>query len=85
MVQHGSNGVCLDSAAHKRGAVHGGSRGRLLALDELLLAVGTLRPAVGFAKEWCEDGNVRGVVEDGTESNRRRLDGREVVDGKALK
>lgn len=70
--------VGLNTSTDERCAPCSGCGGGLLRLDKFLLGVGGLCRAVGLAEHRAEDGEGRGVGEDGAERNGRWLDRREV-------
>ena len=77
-VDQSTDTVGLDTRADEGRAPRGGGGGGLLGVEELLLAVGSLSAAVGFAEDGAEDSEGDGVVESSAEGDGRRLNGREV-------
>jgi len=79
-VDEGADTVGLDGRTDNGATPRGSSGGGLLRVEELLLGVGLLRPAVGVSEDGAQDCERDGVVEGCAESNCRGLDGGEVVE-----
>jgi len=79
-VDEGADTVGLDGRTANGATPRGSSGGGLLRVEELLLGVGLLRPAVGVSEDGAQDCERDGVVEGCAESNCRGLDGGEVCE-----
>lgn len=75
----------MDGRSHNAATPAGGSGGSLLGLEELLLAVGGLGAVIGVTKERGQYSCRADLVEDDAQSNRRRLDRREIYEVKSAK
>lgn len=85
MIQDCGDGVGLNSRSNKSATVQSGSGSSLTGLQELLLGISALSTAVGLSEDRGEDGEVRGVGENGSQGNSAGLDGRHVSKVIAIK